>query len=477
MHSQLKYWLSERRARESGQRGKLNNREPRHGHRSHLSAAVGSTDQGSRRIGQERPIQQELDIQSLDPHMARLLSGLTLSAQPGTGAHDGSSQGSVVGSTPSRPTSTDESLSSVAPSPYMVPTSTSARSNESGVTARDVNHAQLVASAPTRGEVPNAIITNVSALPSSSPMTTPRSATLSSTWTSTSTSSGPTSMTSSGILPSPHGSTSTAERSPYLSQPPEPLSSDKRMKHLALLETVVDESARQAAISRAGTAMGMAGNHSTQHHVGNSPSTALPPVDLVAALSQAKHPQPAPVVVSHHDLPPSAHHPYSSNVPSYRPQLNPPLIRPQPVTASHSSNLSLQGWPRGSAPDPQLLSLLTSGPAPPAQYPAFYPPRSQALSTAPREHGFINNGPVWPQMSDGIMQGVMQNGYHRSYPGSAAPFPSSMPGPSATPFIRPPVLPKTTNIASTANLLSILNTTAPTHPAHHTTVRPPPYAS
>lgn len=270
------------------------------------------------------------------------------------------------------------------------------------------------------------------------------------------------SMASSARKSSSRRSSSTADISPYLSRSSEIPTSGKRLKQLALLETVVDESTRMIPllenrdkvlqpggpiIGAQGYQPAPSGRHS---YASGSPISVVPsPMnsdmnDLRVIYSSEHGPAPMQTGLLHHP------HPQATPLPNYD---DPFQVRPRTSQAMHTSS-TYTGHPFGGRPasmhQSQLLSLLTgpSSQRPNSHTPPPAPPASHLIGPYPHQifdpshslqHSIPNHGPLAP----------LQVIPHNPYPPQGQPMPVSAPALSPT-FNLPP---------NNLNLLSILNGT------------------
>lgn len=209
-----------------------------------------------------------------------------------------------------------------------------------------------------------------------------------------------TSTSSSTHPPASQRGSSTADISPYLSRPSAIPTSGKRLKQLALLETVADESARMTPqlgnreplphISHNGT-LGYQLPTNGRQHFAPTPSASVPPPsndnDLRVIYSSSHGPAPVQG---------TPYHPYSRAPPP--PIYNDPFqVRPRTSQAMHPSLMHQGHLPAGRASSmhqSQLLSLLAAnGPQGPS---LPVPPPLQALGRYPSMYGPI---PPYPQAS------------------------------------------------------------------------------
>ncbi|KAI0275077.1 Dcp2, box A domain-containing protein [Gloeopeniophorella convolvens] len=308
-----------------------------------------------------------LDSKAVDPHFARLLSALTLSAKPTPVNADDVKSGTAP---------TTENITPSSSKLHPVPDAAGSRggSQTRAVLTPSKSTDTVVAEAPAataHGRAPSKSSkkTGISILPNdpgraadSSPSTQvsspPPSATLSTTSSRVSASQSNQSAHSRG------SSMVTADLSPYLSRPAGIPMNGKRLKQLALLETVADESSR---MTPAPTARILNGPPSATQAQFAHPG--MPPVPIQAPLPPSSVPPHNFTNLS--PMYPNTQGPYFPPVPQTG-HFNPPpppdnvfTVRPRtsnsfrPIANHHPRPFNT----RGSMNQAQLLSALSGTPA------------------------------------------------------------------------------------------------------------------
>jgi mRNA-decapping enzyme subunit 2 len=362
--------------------------------------------------------------------MARLLSGLTLS-----GRTEDTTATRDVGydSTPSRPVSTDLSSSSLEPSPYLDNLSVTSYNSNLGREAETLDGQRNSVNTP-RSTVPPTIST---LLPPKSYIPAP-------------------------LVSSRSGS--GGDMSPYSSQGPELPESGKRLKQLALLETVADESARHATISRSGTAMGMAGSPLSYNPP--NPASFTPPMNgnhltngspyarpLYGLSAGSNYSQPASATPHISHIPPRSADMYGG-VP-YIPRRD---VRPPSRATAPQNNPS------------NLLSILQTGPVPngthiPANAP--YAEHKWHNGPQPSEDPYYM-APLPPTFDRRAASPMLPTNVNRPVTTSNSFRPLPQPHTVSIPSRAPP----SSSSTNAANLLSILN--AQPGPVSYSRPSPPP---
>jgi mRNA-decapping enzyme subunit 2 len=264
--------------------------------------------------------------------MARLLSGLSLSAQqdastPLPSLNMAAPHSALVETSISRPSSTKPPVSS-PPSSHSHSASRENGMHDEPTHAHGAMGPQFTIAGKSESEV------------HSSPQTTPRSAALSSAWSASTTSTGSVpSDVPPRLAPSRQGG-AHGDISPYLSRSTEIPTSGRRLKQLALLESVVDETTRRSAITRASTAMGM--SDPTTRSL--APSASVPPSPIDARAS------PYPTMYNNHiHMTPSPNMPRAMPSTTMHPPGPPVIPLHEPSRPMHRPDASLE-WNNGSQP-------------------------------------------------------------------------------------------------------------------------------
>ncbi|KAG1864198.1 Dcp2, box A domain-containing protein [Suillus subalutaceus] len=333
--------------------------------------------------------EQAVDPEHMDPHFARLLSSLTLSAvkqddsKPQLGLPPVKSPLSVFAhnATPLAKQNIVDWSSRV-----------SAQSETSGVMSSPAPKQRLsnVSSSAHSLRVPQSLSMQVSFVESSTLPTspshvpgTPSSGALSTTSLSAaSAASSTSSLTSSRkVSLSSRRTSSTADISPYLPRLTEVPASGKMLRQLALLESVADESSRMTPTlpSRELPSVTNVGNTPGVRHPGSSasvpPSTHYPQADIRPLFGHM------PSMPAGYHLPPTSQHPsigYSQ----------PPLVDDIFQVRPRSSQFVAHDYPPRNAQRSQLLSLLTGPPPIPVGMPHTSHPHPSYLQGYPPVHNY-----------------------------------------------------------------------------------------
>ncbi|KZV71341.1 hypothetical protein PENSPDRAFT_411919 [Peniophora sp. CONT] len=368
-----------------------------------------------------------IDAQNLDPHFARLLSNLTLSATAGVAKTNPTSE-------------SDESVVAPRRTP-LTPIPASPAAQDSPDWSMRVDHAPIKPpsfvqrsavrspNGASRGSAETVRVT----LPQSPVSSPPPSATDSSH-------SGQLKVAASGP---PSRKSSTADISPYLTRAVEQLVNSKRLRQLALLESLVDETSQSAghpAPPAVSAVPASASAYSSAFPPFNAPpppppSASVPPPNFMSPHVSTLYQQ-----HTHSDAPPlqTIYQTVQSNPPVLPGPINEDeafVVRPR--TSNNFRPIppppARQFGSRASMSQAQLMGILSHGPAPPL------PPLPPNMAGP---HGFPL--PHFPPRAG--MMSVPPMGM-----GPVLPPPPMM---HAPPRVPPP--------AVSAGLLNILNTRAPT---------------
>ena len=271
---------------------------------------------------------------------------------------------------------------------------------------------------------------------------------------------------------SSHRTSSTADISPYLSRPAELPTSAKRLKQLALLESVADESAKMSpflthrAPAFGGNVNGV--NPISRHQFVPGPSASVPPHSMIPM-----GPNDLRVIYSSDPVAGrTLAGPPSFNGPSHPATVHDDPFQVRPRTSHNVQRGSMYAPAPGSVSmnQSQLLTLMNGSRATPVQTSSIYPQPSHV--EGPYRSTFYHPPPA-PQHSLALHAGLGQSPLNPFYP---RPFPVYTPAPLSAPadspgFDLPPH--NTSHLNSNAQLLSILNGSRATPSLSNTPAYPP----
>ncbi|KAJ8083986.1 mRNA-decapping enzyme subunit 2 [Marasmius tenuissimus] len=373
---------------------------------------------------------------SIDPHFARLLSSLTMSGVAAGPKKEEPIESTLPITHRDGPRERNTPVPAIAASERYLP-DTSSRSKSPFVVGIPLESGRISSVPPHERQMTSS--------PSSHFSVTSRAQLRSPQPTEVSSQASP--LSSATTVPSrPLGSrrtSSVADISPYLSKAAEIPTSAKRLKQLALLESIADESARMSPF--------VAGRE-------GAPASGLNPLNYPPPLPPASVPPQAfgfgdPNVI-YSSSPNAAAHGMNIPVIPQRPTMNDDPFQVRPRTSQAINRPIYHSTPAASMSmnQSQLLALMNaSGPLPPI---SSRPPLPQFHQQRPP---IYNNMPPSSPYSSPLMH-TMQPGAYPPSPLHAATF-SAQPPPgiitSSQPL--PPTLPPYGQPNTSSSLLSILN--------------------
>lgn len=420
----------------------------------------------SRRVAtHESDDEQVVDPELMDPHFARLLSSLTLSAvkqddsKPQLVLPQVKSPLSVLAhnATPlAKQNIADWSsrVSAQSETPGMIssPPPKQRLSNVSSSSAHSLRVPQslnMQASFVESSTLPTSP-SHVPGTPSSGALST---ASLSAASAASSTSS----LTSSRKVPlSSRRTSSTADISPYLPRLTEVPASGKMLRQLALLESVADESSRMTPTlpSRELPSMTNIGNTSGARHPGPSasvpPPTHYPQADFRPLFGHI------PSMPAGYHLPPTSQH-------SSTGYSQPPLVDDIFQVRPRSSQFVTHDYSPRNAQQNQLLSLLTGPPPLPVGMPHTSHSHPSYLQGCPPVHNYQAHLPTHFRPTHQAAGSHLVTGFSPAMPPVSAQIPparfSAIPPSTHTlqPTFPPPPITSRTPVTNSAQLLSLLN--------------------
>lgn len=420
----------------------------------------------SRRVAtHESDDEQAVDPEHMDPHFARLLSSLTLSAVK----HDDINPQLVLPPVKSPLSVLAHNATPLAKQNIADWSSrVSAQSETPGVISSPPSK-QRLSNVPSSSahslRVPQSLNMQASFVESSTLPTspshvpgTPSSGVLSTaSLSAASAASSTSSLTSSRKVPlSSRRTSSTADISPYLPRLTEVPASGKMLRQLALLESVADESSRMTPTlpSRELPSMTKIGNTSGARHPGPSasvpPPTHYPQADFRPLFGHI------PSIPAGYHLPPTSQH-------SSTGYSQPPLVDDIFQVRPRSSQFVTHDYSPRNAQQNQLLSLLAGPPPLPVGMPHTSHLHPSYLQGCPPVHNYQAHLSTHLRPTHQAAGPQLVTGFSPAMPPVSAQIPparfSAIPPSAHTlqPTFPPPPITSRTPVTNSAQLLSLLN--------------------